>query len=284
MADRDSQSGELDLITDPEEKARVEANNALRQTKAAMDLLAGWVAAERPSLRPSLFLRLHGILMERISQYPGVFRPGPMSISQSEHRPPPSEDVPILVEELCDYVNQHWNDRSALHLAAYVLWRTNWIHPFADGNGRTARIVSYLILCAHTRTELPGKLTIPKQIASAKQPYYDALEAADRRFRSGAIDVSKIEELLGSCLARQLLDFFESAGGRAEGVDPTLQAEIDDAVAIAQAHEQRARDARPILPSVRRRRSWLDTLERRPVLYTAILTIAVAIIGWVFFR
>ena len=283
MADRDSRSGELDLITDPEEKARVEARNALRQTQAAMELLPGWIAAEQPSLRPSLFLRLHGILMDRVSGYAGVFRPGPMSISESEHRPPPQSDVPHLVEELCDYVNDHWRTRSALHLAAYVLWRTNWIHPFADGNGRTARIVSYLVICAHTRTELPGTLTIPKQIASAKQPYYDALEAADQSFRSGKIDVSTLEALLESCLARQLLDFFRSAGGRADGVDPALQAEIDEALAAAQAEEQRARDARPILPSARKTQSWMDGLERRPVLYGALLTIVLAIVGWIFF-
>jgi hypothetical protein len=28
-------------------------------------------------------------------------------------------------------------------LAAYGLWRLNWIHPFVEGNGRTARAVCY---------------------------------------------------------------------------------------------------------------------------------------------
>ena len=284
MADRDSQSGELDLIEDPDERAQIEAENALRQTQAAMELLPAWIAASQPVLRPSLFLKLHGVLMKRISRYPGVFRPGAMSISHSRHQPPPPDEVSFLVEELCDYVNRHWGDRSALHLAAYVLWRTNWIHPFSDGNGRTARIVSYLILCAHTRTELPGSLTIPKQIASAKQPYYDALEDADRHFRNGEIDVEVLEQLLGSCLARQLLDFFESAGGRTEGVDPTLQSEIDDALAVARAQERRARDAQPILPSARGSRSWLDALERRPVLYGAIVTVIVTVVGWLLSR
>lgn len=247
-----------------------------------MELLRDWMRIDRPILRPSLFLRLHRILLDRLSRYPGVFRPGPMSISKSSHTPPPAADVSLLVEELCDYINTHWEDRSALHLSAYVLWRTNWIHPFADGNGRTARIISYLVLCAHTKTELPGTLTIPKQIASAKQPYYQALEAADRHFRSGSIDVSELEELLGTCLARQLLDFFKAAGGR--GGDDRLQREIEEVLAFAQADESRARDARPVLPSVAKKRHWLDALESRPVLYGAAVTVLVALIGWLFFR
>jgi Fic family protein len=47
---------------------------------------------------------------------------------------------------MCDYVNDQWSVRTALHLAAYVMWRLNWIHPFTDGNGRTSRISSYVIL------------------------------------------------------------------------------------------------------------------------------------------
>lgn len=282
MADRDSQSGELELITDPQEKARVEARNALRQTKAALDLLQSWIGPTRPELRPSLFQKLHGVLMERISPYPGVFRPGPMSISHSAHKPPPAADVSSLVEELCDYVNRHWGDRSALHLSAYILWRANWIHPFADGNGRTARVISYLVLCAHTRTELPGAPTIPEQIARDKQPYYRALEEADRRFRSGAVDVSALEHVLEVCLARQLLGFFETAGGRAE-IGPDLRAEIDQAISAAQSEGLADREAEPLLPSFRRKRTLLDRLEARPVLYGSLLAILLAAVGWIFF-
>lgn len=280
MADRDSQSGELDLIEDEIEKARVEALNALRQTKAAMESLPSWIRDGKPNLRPSFFLGLHGILMERISRYPGVFRPGQMAISHSQHTPPPARDVPALIEELCDYVNGHWSDRSALHLASYVLWRTNWIHPFSDGNGRTARIVSYLVLCAHTRTELPGTPTIPEQIASSKTPYYNALESADREFRSGTIDVSDLEALLEACLARQLVEFFRTAGGRTDEISDEVRAEIDDAITSAQAEGLSHRDAQPILPSIKRRRGLLDVIEKRPVLYSSLVAIIIALIGW----
>jgi hypothetical protein len=56
---------------------------------------------------------------------------------------------------LCEYINENWK-KSAVHLAAYVLWKMNWIHPFADGNGRTARAVSYVVLSIKLDSLLPG--------------------------------------------------------------------------------------------------------------------------------
>ena len=63
--------------------------------------------------------------------------------------------MPDLVAEMCGYVNENWH-MSAIHLAAYLLWRMNWIHPFADGNGRTARVVSYVVLSVKLDSLLPG--------------------------------------------------------------------------------------------------------------------------------
>ena len=112
---------------------------------------------------------------------------------------------------MCEYVNNHWQDKSALHLAAYVLWKLNWIHPFADGNGRTARDVSYVVLSIKLDSLLPGTTTIPDQIAQDKKPYYDALEKADAASVGGSIDVSGLEEMLGGMLAKQLLQAAKEA-------------------------------------------------------------------------
>jgi Fic family protein len=66
-----------------------------------------------------------------------------------------------------------------IHLAAYLMWRLNWIHPFADGNGRTSRIISYVVLSIRAGAILPGTPTIPDQIVDNRKPYFDALDAAD---------------------------------------------------------------------------------------------------------
>ncbi len=94
------------------------------------------------------------------------------------------------------------------------MWRLNWIHPFDDGNGRTSRVVSYLVLCIGLKIELPGSPTIPQQIQEDRSAYFDALEKADQAFRSGdAIDVSTMETALKHMLAKQLLGIIEKADG-----------------------------------------------------------------------
>jgi Fic family protein len=93
------------------------------------------------------------------------------------------------------------------------MWRLNWIHPFADGNGRTSRIVSYVVLSIRAGAILPGTPTIPDQIVD-NRAYFDALDAADAAFRDGRIDVSKMEALLASLLAKQLAGFYQAAGGK----------------------------------------------------------------------
>ena len=114
---------------------------------------------------------------------------------------------------MCEYVNDNWAAKSAAHLAAYVLWKMNSIHPFADGNGRTARAVSYVVFSVKLDSLLPGTPTIPEQIADDKQPYYKALELADIAWASDRIDVSALETLLSNMLAVQLLNATKEASG-----------------------------------------------------------------------
>lgn len=87
----------------------------------------------------------------------------------------------------------------------------NWIHPFADGNGRTSRIVSYLILSIKLQSVLPGTPTIPDQISVDKKPYYEALEFSDEAYKNGRIFVSKMEQLIESMLSQQLLNAVKDA-------------------------------------------------------------------------
>lgn len=135
-----------------------------------------------------------------------------MSISHSSHIPPPPEHVQGFVEEMCDYVNGNWN-RDAWHLAAYLMWRLNWIHPFEDGNGRTSRAISYLVLCIRLGLRLPGTKTIPEVIAEDKGLYYAAIDEADSAAKLGKIDVSAMEKVLKDALAVQLADFADSVTG-----------------------------------------------------------------------
>jgi Fic family protein len=211
---RDSRALEPELITDPQAKAAAEASNGFRQYDAAIGAIQNALEHGSFKLRPSLILGLQREALAGISSYAGNYRPGKVAIEGSKHEPVGAHLVPELIEDMCDYVNENWDASTPIHLAAYVMWRLNWIHPFADGNGRTSRVVSYLVLSIRAGSLLPGTPTIPDQIVDNREPYFEALDAADLALKGGQIDVSKMEELLASLLANQLAGFYRSVGGK----------------------------------------------------------------------
>jgi Fic family protein len=281
MVDRSSEADEPELIKDPDEKARVEALNTLRQFDATIHELRRWLRTPSRRLRPSDISALHRVLMDRISEYAGVYRPAKIKIIGSRHAPPPADQVQRLVEELCDYLAENWEKKPSVHLAAYSLWRINWIHPFSDGNGRTARAVSYLTLCAHSGKELPGDLTIPEQIARNKAPYYKALEAADAELQRGRINLSILEQLLNSHLANQLYDFYQTVSGDRRVIAEIDQKELD--LILEEAKNEGAEDRKAVIVKRSRERTGvLAWLEKHPALVSLIGTIVVAVIAGLF--
>ena len=196
------------MIQDPAEVARREAANALRQFDAMIEAaergISRRLAGQRYRLRPSTILALHRAAVDGIDAYAGAYRPGDVTISRSHHAPPPADAVAELVEDLCDWVNDHLDAKPPTELAAYVLWQLCWIHPFTDGNGRTARAVAYLVLLVAYGLILPGARTIPEQISEDRRPYYRALEAADRAMEAGQADVSEMAAYMEGLLVAQL--------------------------------------------------------------------------------
>lgn len=200
-----------------EEEALREASNTLRQYDRLVELIRSGIASGKLRIRPSTLTELNRIAVDGLIASPGAFRAKPVEIVGSRHDPPAWSEVPELVDELCDYVNDN-TSRSPIHLSAYVMWRLNWIHPFGDGNGRTSRAASYFVLCVGLGQLLPGPRTIPERIAGKKRPYYEALEAADAAWAAGHMDLSAMENLLQGLLAQQLLDVHRLALG--EKLDP----------------------------------------------------------------
>lgn len=221
--DRHSQAEDAHLLSDPHEIARREAENGLRQFTIALETIRSYVKdRERPfKLRAALILNLHKAALDGLHRLAGTYRNTQVRIEGSRHQPPDAVSVADEVQMMCEYVNDTWATKGAAHLAAYVLWKMNWIHPFADGNGRTARAVSYVVLSIKLDGLLPGTPTIPEQIAADKRPYYSALEAADAAWASDQVDVSALEDLLSSMLAHQLLNAAKEAAGENKNASAT---------------------------------------------------------------
>jgi Fic family protein len=260
LGDRKSEAEIPPLISDPVALAEREARNALDQFDWAISEVDRWIKSGDPSLRVSTLLKLHRLAMDGIDQYAGNFRPASVAIKGSRHVPVAGEDVPRNVEEMLDYLSANWKERTAIHLSSYVMWRLNWIHPFADGNGRTSRILSYMVLSARLGQILPGTRTIPEQISEQKQPYYDALELADVEYKKGRVDVGAMEKLLEGYLANQLLTIHEKATGNGPGSPNGATTPV------------RATQRHPIVAEV----------ESKPVIYGGLLAVILAIAAAIF--
>jgi Fic family protein len=205
----------MPIDTESRRIAELEVENGLRQYDLAIDVIRTFQEPERPfALRPSLIQQLQSVAVKNIEPYPGEWRTSSAKITKSKHTPPGAHLVGFLVQEMCDYVNDNWHEKTAFHLSAYVMWRLNWIHPFSDGNGRTSRTTSYIVLCASLNTLLPGSPTILQQIQDDRTAYFRSLEHADEAALSGTIDVSEMETAIKGMLARQLLSVIEQADGQ----------------------------------------------------------------------
>jgi Fic family protein len=157
-------------------------------------------------LSHDLVRKLNDYGVANICETAGMYRKVPIWIRGSPHEPPKWDKVPEYMDTFLGYLDEAWKRASPTHLAAYALWRINWIHPFVEGNGRTARALCYLILCVHHRMWLPGRPTIPKLIRANLKPYYNALRECDRHSdqERGRVELGSLEDYLNGLLAQQL--------------------------------------------------------------------------------
>ena len=121
-------------------------------------------------------------------------------VTVGDHIPPRSHQVHGLMEDFVNVVNWSWQNAQHIELAAYALWRLNHIHPFVNGNGRTARAVCYYILCVSAGGLLPGQPILPEIIRAKRPEYIEALRVADQ-----IRDLAPLTNFIIQCLREQQL-------------------------------------------------------------------------------
>jgi Fic family protein len=196
-----------------DQNTALEIENGFRQFDLTLEIIRYHLEPDRPfALRVPLILDLQREALNGIQVDAGKIRTTPVGISKSKHTPPAPHLVSIHLNEFCDFVNNNWHERTAFYLSAYAMWRLNWIHPFTDGNGRTSRALSYILLSVKLGYVLPGSPAIPQQIEEDNSHYIRALELADAAAASGREDVTEMEVMIRSMLAKQLLSVIDAAG------------------------------------------------------------------------
>ncbi len=103
----------------------------------------------------------------------GQYRRGTVLISGSSHKPPEAFEVPRLMEAFIIWVKKNLNKLHPVELAAQAHHKLVNIHPFTDGNGRTARLFMNLIL-------MQKGYPLVVILKNDRQKYYRALEKADK--------------------------------------------------------------------------------------------------------
>lgn len=111
-----------------------------------------------------------------------------------------------------DEVNRKWESSDPIFLATFVLWRLNYIHPFVNGNGRTARAACYFVLCLKLGRWLKGKPNLPELIRRDRAEYVAALEHATDSHNRGSTDLSILHSLLERLLSEQDYNARREAG------------------------------------------------------------------------
>lgn len=110
----------------------------------------------------------------------GEYRP--CEVQAGELTIPPYYQVPDLMDDFINNVNRTWEQPPPIALAAYVLWKLVRIHPFVNGNGRTARAACYFVLCLCDCVSLDHTPAIPDLLDDHREEYINALLETDESY------------------------------------------------------------------------------------------------------
>lgn len=170
------------------------------------------------------FLKAHKVLMNGLVESPGKYRNKGVGIVKGDnlaHVAPPAENVPHLMTDLFDYLQ---NDKDIALIKSCVFhYEMEFIHPFIDGNGRMGRLWQTLILLQ----EYPVFESLPFEtlISNDQERYYHALVISDQTGKSTAfieymlsiIDAA-LKDLLNfnnrTLTSLDRIEFFKSLGAK----------------------------------------------------------------------
>ena len=137
------------------------------------------VLGKKKDLSEELVLSLHGLILKNIDDTEaGRYRRSNVMIIGAAHIPPQAVKVPKLMEEFFGWYQEQVHKLSPPELAAWVHYKFVHIHPFTDGNGRTARLLMNLVLM---RSGYPPAVILTVD----RKRYYRVLKEADRDRYSG---------------------------------------------------------------------------------------------------
>lgn len=149
---------------------RAEDYNEAINGKECLDFIKSY----KGELNIQLLEKINGILTKNTSVvYGGRIRFFDVQIQGSTHVPPPHAKVKKHMLNFLKWYSANKNKLHPFEFAALIHAKLAWIHPFEDGNGRTARTIMNFIL---SKNGFP-MFFIPFE---KREEYYQALDVADK--------------------------------------------------------------------------------------------------------
>ena len=196
--------------------------NEIREVKNAYDAYEMMLSLNPYSVKD--LLKAHRMMMEGLIPENGKFRSGGVGVFDGNvvvHMAPPARLVPGEIDELFA-----WYRSSEIHpliRSAIFHYEFEFIHPFADGNGRMGRMWHSLLLGKWN--ELFYWLPIEELIRYRQQEYYEALGKSDKEADSSAFVELMLEIILDTLKETTVVGKAEKDG--TDKLSPSVQKLLD---------------------------------------------------------
>ena len=167
--------------------------------------------------------------------------------------PLPADETPAAMQELCEQFAVMWDSEQVDRLLVINAFTLDLlcIHPFTDGNGRVARLLTLILLYA-AGYEVGRYISLERIIEQTKETYYEALWRSSQRWESGQHDLTPWHQYSLSVLIYAYREFEERVGQMAAVPGIKSQAVRQAIEAIASGQTFTIADLERLCPGVSR--------------------------------
>ena len=146
----------------------------------------------QPTLSQHLIRSLHQLIVKKTDEeIAGKYRTTNVFIAGADHIPPDALQVPIEMKKLLAWYSKKQKIMHPIELSAIFHHKLVQIHPFIDGNGRTARLVMNILL-------LRAGYPLAVILKNDRKKYYRSLQLADKG------DLSLLVSFIAQAVERSL--------------------------------------------------------------------------------
>lgn len=141
----------------------------------ALEYLSSLVEKDKKqTISEQLIRSLHQLVVQETEKkWAGKYRNSNVIIAGADHKPPDAINVPYEMRKLINWWRKNRKKLHPIELAALIHHKLVYIHPFFDGNGRTARLVMNLLL-------LQAGYPLVIILKNDRKKYYRVLNQADK--------------------------------------------------------------------------------------------------------